>query len=137
MKSVLSALILTMLLHGGAWAQFGPLPFNAAQVEWVPLQIDNDRCDSDFDGAWIGAGLGAAGGLGLAALIHDGCGEGLCAVGALVGSIAGFWAGLGLDSRRCRQPSSSSSTELGQSSLSNRLSARSASTRPAVWQVGQ
>ncbi len=137
MKGALSVLILTVLLHGGASAQFGPPPFNVARAESVPLQIDNDRCDSDFDGAWIGAGLGAAGGLGLAVLIHDGCGEGLCAVGALVGSIAGFWAGLGLDSRRCRQPSSSSSTELGQSSLSNRLSARSASTRPPVWQVGQ
>ncbi len=137
MRIGLSALVLTLLLHGGARAQFGPVGFNAIQDDSVLLQVENDGCDSDFDGAWIGAGIGAVGGLGLAALIHDGCGEGFCAVGALVGSIAGFWAGLGLDSRRCRQPSSSSSTELGQSSLSNRLSARSASTRPSVWHVGQ
>jgi hypothetical protein len=137
MKPMLSALVLTLLLQGEARSQCGPAPFSAAPVESVSLQTESDGCDSDFDGAWIGAGLGAAGGLGLAALIHDGCSEGLCAVGALVGSIAGFWAGLGLDSRSCRQPSSSSSTELGQSSLSNRLRARSASTRPSVWQVGQ
>ncbi len=137
MKAMLSALVLMLLLHGDARAQFRSVPLNAAQEGSVVLQIENDGCDSDFDGAWIGAGIGAAGGLGLAALIHDGCSEGLCAVGALLGSIAGFWAGLGLDSRRCRQPSSNSSTELGQSSLSNRLSARSASSRPSVWQVGQ
>lgn len=137
MRIGLSALVLTLLLHGGARAQFGPVEFNATQDDPVPLQVENDGCDSDFDGAWIGAGIGAVGGLGLAAFIHDGCSEGLCAVGALVGSIAGFWAGLGLDSRRCRQPSSSSSTELGQSSLSNRLSARSASMRPSVWHIGQ
>lgn len=137
MKAMLSALVLTLLLHGDGRAQFGSVPLNAAHGESVVLPIENDGCDSDFDGAWIGAGIGAAGGLALAALIHDGCSEGLCAVGALVGSIAGFWAGLGLDSRRCRQPSSSSSTEFGQSSLSNRLSARSASRRPSVWQAGQ
>ncbi len=137
MRIVLSALLLTLLLHGGARAQLGSVPLNAAQEELAPLQIKNDGCDSDFDGAWLGAGIGAASGLGLAALIHDGCSEGLCAVGALVGSIAGFWTGLGLDSRRCRQPSSSSSIELGQSSFSNRLRARSASKRPSVWQVGQ
>ncbi len=137
MKVILSALVLTLLLHGGAWAQFGPERFNTAQGEPVVLHVEDDACDSDFDGAWIGAGVGALGGLGLAALIHDGCGEGLCAVGALLGSIAGFWAGLGIDSRKCRHPSSSSSTDLGQSSLSSRLSARSASTRRSVWQVGQ
>lgn len=137
MKVMLSALVLTLLLHGAARAQFNSVPLNTAQDDLLPLQIENEGCDSDFDGAWIGAAIGAGGGLGLAALIHDGCSEGLCAVGALVGSIAGFWAGLGLDSRRCRQPSSSSSTELGQSPLSNRLSTRSANRRPSVWQVGQ
>ncbi len=137
MKVMLGALILNVILSGNVQAQVAEAPPSATENHSAPLPLENDACDSDFDGAWIGAGVGALGGLGLAALIHDGCGEGLCAVGALLGSIAGFWAGLGIDSRRCRQPPSSSSTDLGQSSLSSRLSARSASTRPWVWQVGQ
>jgi len=137
MMVILSALILTGILHGDVQAQATEAPPAAMEDYPTLLRLEDGACDSDFDGAWIGAGVGALGGLGLAALVHDRCGEGLCAVGALLGSIAGFWAGLGLDSRRCRQPSSSSSTEVGQSSLSSLLSARSASKRPWVWQMGQ
>lgn len=80
-----------------AWSQSEMKRYPVGQAqEWM-----NDVCDSDWDGAGIGAGLGGAAGYALAALAYDSCSDGLCAVGAVVGAAAGLWAGLALDSRRC------------------------------------
>lgn len=58
-------------------------------------------CDTDWDGAGIGAGLGGIVGYGLASVAYDTCSDGLCVAGAILGAAAGLWAGLAIDSRYC------------------------------------
>ena len=65
---------------------------------------ESSACDSDWDGALLGAAIGVSPLL-IGSLSH-GPGDGVPLGFKLgfIGGIAGFWIGLGIDSRNCKAP---------------------------------
>lgn len=65
----------------------------------------SSECDGDWDGAFLGAAIGMS--PLVVSLFTSGPGDGVPLGFKLgfVGGIAGFWIGLGLDSRNCVEPS--------------------------------
>lgn len=64
-----------------------------------------DECDSDFDGAFIGAAIGVAPPTVLALVGETDDLGGAYAKAAVIGAVSGFLVGLALDSRNCTPPS--------------------------------
>lgn len=63
---------------------------------------DDDSCDSDWDGAFKGAAFGTIPGLAVLSFIANDEMEELGAMMTVfVGSVAGFWVGLAVDSADC------------------------------------
>lgn len=63
-----------------------------------------EECDSDWDGAFLGAAIGLSPLVWSIATHGPGDGVPLGFKLGFVGGIAGFWIGLGLDSRNCKEP---------------------------------
>ena len=62
----------------------------------------DETCDSDWDGAFIGGGIGVSP-LIFAAFFSEGGEPGAWYILGFVGGIAGFWGGLAVDSAICNR----------------------------------
>jgi len=66
--------------------------------------LRSEECDPDWDGAFLGAAIGISPLVYSVFTAGEGDGVPLGFKLGFVGGIAGFWAGLAIDSRNCRDP---------------------------------
>jgi hypothetical protein len=77
---------------------------SGARREVVPVAQGAKVCDSDWDGAFLGAAIGISPLVFSVFTAGEGDGVPLGFQLGFVSGIAGFWAGLAIDSRNCKEP---------------------------------